>query len=85
MNASNAWSSSSDELSARAQRLAHVGAAPELVPKALGVGCPGLRDDALAAHPHDEPADDQRHQELDPDLEGDVVDVVAPRRDVPLA
>ena len=57
----------------------------QLVAETLGLGGPSLGHGGLAAQAVHEPPDDQRHQDLDPDLERDVVQVVAARLEASLA
>jgi hypothetical protein len=71
------------ELEGRAQRagapvrrLEHVRAVPESVPELLGLGRATLGNRGLAPQAVDEPADDQRHQHLDADLQRDVIEAV---------
>src|SRR5215211_1639255 len=72
MNALKASSRSSDELSARgapASGVEHVAVPPELVAKRLGLVGAGRRARSLRGELLDERADEDGHQERDPELE----------------
>src|SRR2546423_11771541 len=75
------------ELEGRAERtgapvrgLEDVDPPPERVAQPLRLRRPLLRNAALAPEPQHEPADDQRHDRLDTDLERDMVEAVSARR-----
>ena len=51
------------------ERFEQIGAAPELVAQVLGLGRACLGDGRLRAQPVDEPADDEPHEQLEPERE----------------